>query len=66
MSGTGGREKTPAPMGKSDVIRIQSTRPVSDAKSRFAQAKSGGDVPSGGFAARAQGPGGRNANAGSQ
>ncbi|KAB2103236.1 hypothetical protein AG0111_0g7978 [Alternaria gaisen] len=47
MSGTGDREKTPAPMGKSD-------------------AKSGGDVSSGGFAARAQGPGGPNANAGSQ
>ena len=39
---------------------------VSDASPRFAQARSGGDVSSGGFAARAQGAGDCNANAGSQ
>ncbi|KAH8624156.1 hypothetical protein IG631_20895 [Alternaria alternata] len=50
------------------VIPLYQTKPctVFDAKSRFAQAKIGGDVSSGGFAARAQGAGGRNANAGSQ
>ncbi|CAN9163970.1 hypothetical protein CC77DRAFT_1091112 [Alternaria alternata] len=60
-SETGGSDKTPTPMGKSDVAFT-----VSDARSRFAQAKSGGDVSSGGFAARAQGAGDCNANAGSQ
>lgn len=75
----GGSDKTPTPMGKSDVVGIHSTQPghfalssqvkaftVSDASSRFAQAKSGGDMSSGGFAAHAQGAGDCNANAGSQ
>ncbi|CAN9398344.1 unnamed protein product [Alternaria alternata] len=49
-SETGGSDKTPTPMGNP----------------RFAQVRSGGDVSSGGFAARAQGAGDCNANAGSQ
>ncbi|KAL1792462.1 hypothetical protein ACET3X_008969 [Alternaria dauci] len=54
-SNTGGGDKASTPMGKSDTSRIQST-----------QAKSGGDMSSGGFAARAQGAGDRNANTGHQ
>ncbi|KAI4913068.1 uncharacterized protein J4E92_009940 [Alternaria infectoria] len=52
---TGGSSKGSAPMSQSDASRIQS-----------ANAKSGGDMSSGGFAARAQGAGDRNANAGGQ
>ncbi|CAN9424586.1 unnamed protein product [Alternaria alternata] len=68
-SETGGSDKTPTPMGKSDVVislcQVKAFT-VSDARSRFAQAKSGGDVSSSGFAAHAQGAGDCNANAGSQ
>ncbi|KAI4641450.1 uncharacterized protein J4E79_011657 [Alternaria viburni] len=51
---TGGGAKN-TPMTKEDAGRIQST-----------QAKSGGDMSSGGFAARAQGAGDKNANAGGE
>ncbi|KAI4943335.1 hypothetical protein J4E91_009534 [Alternaria rosae] len=54
-SNTGGDSKSSTPMGQSDASRIQS-----------ANAKSGGDMSSGGFAARAQSAGDRNANAGDQ
>ncbi|KAI4605945.1 hypothetical protein J4E83_010371 [Alternaria metachromatica] len=52
---TGGGTKDSTPMTQGDASRIQS-----------GQAKSGGDMSSGGFAARAQGAGDRNANAGGQ
>ncbi|KAI4910580.1 hypothetical protein J4E85_011397 [Alternaria conjuncta] len=52
---TGGGSKGSTPMSQSDASRIQS-----------ANAKSGSDMSSGGFAARAQGAGDRNANAGGQ
>ncbi|KAI4673853.1 uncharacterized protein J4E84_010850 [Alternaria hordeiaustralica] len=52
---TGGGSKGFTPMTQGDASRIQS-----------GQAKSGGDISSGGFAARAQSAGDRNANAGGQ
>jgi hypothetical protein len=72
---TGGGAKGTNPMSKGDASRIQSTQvsfstiihwfpswPRADVL--FLQDKSGGDMSSGGFAARAQGAGDRNANAG--
>ncbi|KAG9185635.1 hypothetical protein G6011_06966 [Alternaria panax] len=52
---TSGGNKASTPMGKSDAGRIQST-----------QVKSGGDMSSGRFAARAQGAGDRNTNTSGQ
>ncbi|KAI4605865.1 hypothetical protein J4E80_010398 [Alternaria sp. BMP 0032] len=60
---TSGGSKGSTPMSQSDASRIQSSQ---DANILFTQAKSSGDMSSGGFAARAQGAGDRNANAGGQ
>jgi hypothetical protein len=60
----------PNEMSKSDSSRIQSSqvrfrRGIHDTLTDLSwQAKAGGDMSSGGFSARAQGAGDRNANAG--
>jgi hypothetical protein len=74
-SNTSGGAKGTNPMSKDDASRIQSTQVSSPtlihwfllcsrSDMLFLQDKSGGNMSSGGFAARAQGAGDRNANAG--